>query len=247
MTGRTGLAARVAVQRDAFLIDLELAVRPGEVLALLGPNGSGKSTVLAGLAGAEPLTGGRVELAGRILDDVGAGTHVDISRRSLGWAHQEPLLFPHLSVLGNAAFGLRARGLRRADAEVRALAWLERLGVAALAARSPREISGGQAQRVALARALAPEPDLVLLDEPTAALDVEVRADVRADLARRLGEQTGCTVLVTHHLEDVEALAGRVVVVERGRAVQAGALAELRSAPASPYVAALVAGQMSTD
>ena len=243
----TGLAARVAVRRPEFLVELQLSVHRGEVLALLGPNGAGKSTVLAALAGAEPLTAGRVELAGQVLDDVASGTHVDISRRSIGWVHQEPLLFPHLSVLDNAAFGLRARGIRRVDADARASAWLERMGVVGLGERRPREISGGQAQRVALARALAPEPDLLLLDEPTSALDVEVRADVRADLARRLADQTCCTVLVTHHLEDVEALADRVVVVERGVAVQEGTLAGLRAAPASPYVAALVSGQTSTD
>jgi molybdate transport system ATP-binding protein len=239
----SGLAARLLVERAAFRLDLDLVVPAGGVVALLGPNGAGKSTALGALAGAVPLaSGGRVVLDGRVLDDPSAGIHVELERRSVGWVFQDPLLFPHLTVAQNAAFGLRAGGMPRAESVERATEWLSRFGIAELASASPGGISGGQAQRVALARALAPQPHLLLLDEPLAALDVEVRDDIRSDLQDRLRQHPGCTVLVTHDAADAVQLADEIVVRDRGRVVQRGTAAELRRAPATPYVAAMFPG-----
>jgi molybdate transport system ATP-binding protein len=235
----SGLLARLVVERGDFRLQLDLDVAPGEVVALLGPNGAGKSTALAALAGAVPLSAGSVRLDDRVLADAGTGAIVDPSRRSVGWVLQDALLFPHLSAGENVAFGLRAGGMRRGEATARAAEELGRLGIAELVHARSREISGGQAQRVALARALAPRPRLLLLDEPLAALDVEVRDSVRADLGERLRQHDGCTVLVTHDPVDAERLADRIVVVERGRAVQRGGASELRAAPATAYVAAM--------
>ena len=238
----SGLDARLVVERGGFRLELELAVPGGAVVALLGPNGAGKSTALGALAGAVPLASGRVTLDGRVLDDVAAGVSVDIARRSVGWMFQGALLFPHLSVAENVAFGLRAGGVRRVDALRTAREWLEGLGIGALAESRTREISGGQAQRVALARALAPQPHLLLLDEPLAALDAEVREEVRGGLREGLRRHPGCTILVTHDPVDATVLADEVVVVEGGRVVQRGTSDGLRAAPATPYVAAMFPG-----
>jgi molybdate transport system ATP-binding protein len=153
---------------------------------------------------------------------------------------QDYLLFPHLSALENVAFGLRARGVRRGAARRTAQAWLERLGLPDVADASPRTLSGGQQQRVALARALATDPRMLLLDEPLAALDVSIRAGVRRDLRRHLREFAGVNLLVTHDPLEAIALADRLIVIERGRIVQAGTPAEVTERPRSAYVADLV-------
>lgn len=234
-----GLDARLVVDRVRFHLDVGLAVPPGRVLALLGPNGAGKSTALRALAGLVRLDDGHVRLAGRVLDDA-HGVVVAPEDRGVGVVPQDSALFPHLSALENVAFGLRARGTPRRPARARAQAWLDRVGLADLCAARPGELSGGQAQRVALARALAPEPGLLLLDEPLSALDAGTRLEVRADLARHLTTFTGCTVLVTHDPVDAMVLADEVVVVEDGRVVQRGAPADVASAPVTGYVARLV-------
>ncbi|MES1169616.1 MAG: ATP-binding cassette domain-containing protein, partial [Leifsonia sp.] len=160
--------------------------------------------------------------------------------RRVGVVFQDFLLFPHLTVADNVAYGIRMRGARRARARVAALPWVERFDLGALAGRFPHELSGGQAQRVALARALAAEPEALLLDEPMAALDVEVRDEVRAELAGHLRDVAIPTVIVTHSAADVAALATDVVVLERGAVTQRGSWAQLRAAPATSYVARLV-------
>jgi molybdate transport system ATP-binding protein len=215
-------------------------VEPGEVAALLGPNGAGKTTVLRALAGLLRLDGGRVLLDGRVLEDAAQRVRVPAERRPVGMVFQDYLLFPHLSVVENVAFGLRARGVRRAAARRTAQGWLERLGLAGLADASPSTLSGGQQQRVALARALATDPRLLLLDEPLAALDVSIRAEVRRDLRRHLREFAGVNLLVTHDPLEAIALADRLIVIERGRIVQTGTPAEVAERPRSAYVADLV-------
>lgn len=235
----SGLNAHLVARRDAFQLDVHFDCQPGEVIALLGRNGAGKSTALAALAGLLPLVGGRIALGGLVLDDPEANRFVDASQRPIGVVFQDYLLFPHLSVLANVAFGLRARGRSRADAQRIAVEWLDRVGLADRAAARPAALSGGMAQRVALARALAFEPELLLLDEPLAALDVEIRDSVRSDLAELLRGHAGCAVLVTHDPVDAEVLADRILVLDHGRLVQQGTVDQLRREPVSKYVAAL--------
>lgn len=227
------LAAAIRVVRAGFDLELELAVTSGRTLALLGPNGAGKSTALGALAGIVDSTG-PILLNDRAIDQL------EPADRRVGYVFQDYLLFPHLTVLENVAFGPRARGIPRATARSGAREWLDRLGIGELAARRPPQLSGGQAQRVALARALAGEPELLLLDEPLAALDAEVREEVRTELARHVRAWGGLTIVVTHSLEDVTALADDVVVIERGRETQRGTVGELVRSPATPYVRRLV-------
>ncbi len=232
------LAAQVAVRRGALAVSVELEVPDGEVLALLGPNGAGKSTLVRVLAGLLAPEEGRVAVDGVVWDD--ARTHVPAHERSLGMVFQDALLFPHLSVVDNVAFGLRTRGIGRAARRATAEAWLARVGLDGFGDRRPAELSGGQAQRVALARALAVDPAVLLLDEPLSALDARTRLVVRAELRRHLGDFPGSTVLVTHDPVDAMALADRVVVVEDGRIVQAGTPDEVSRRPRTDYVARLV-------
>nr|WP_222194725.1 ABC transporter ATP-binding protein [Modestobacter italicus] len=233
------LAAHVVARRGALGLDVELAVADGEVLGVLGPNGAGKSTLLRVLAGLLVPDGGRVVVDGdRVWDDV--DLHVPAHQRSLGMVFQDHLLFPHLSVAENVAFGLRTRGVRRAEARAAAESWLDRVGLAGLGDSRPGQLSGGQAQRAALARALVGDPRLLLLDEPLSALDARTRLTVRAELHRHLAEYAGSAVLVTHDPVDAMALADRVLVVEDGAVVQAGPPAEVARRPRTDYVARLV-------
>jgi molybdate transport system ATP-binding protein len=238
------LDAHVVVRRDGvgadFAVDVALRAAPGEVVVLLGPNGAGKSTVLAALAGLVPLTGGRVVVGEQVYADAERGTSVRPDRRAVGYVPQDLMLFPHLSVLDNVAFGPRSRGARRQAARARALAELARLDLADLALARPRRLSGGQAQRVALARALALDPQLLLLDEPLSALDARTRVEVRAVLRRHLATVSAPTVVVTHEPLDAMVLGDRLVVVEAGRVVQDGAPAHVARRPRTDYVARLV-------
>ncbi len=240
-TAAGGLDARVVVERAAFRLDVALAVPAGSTTAVVGPNGAGKSTLLRALAGLAPLTAGRVALGGRGLEDPGgSAARIPAEGRGIGVVFQDHLLFPHLSALQNVAFGPRAHGVAPAVADGRARALLDRLGIAHLADRRPAALSGGQSQRVALARALVLEPSLLLLDEPTAALDAGTRLDVRDLLADELLRFGGAAVLVTHDPVDALALADRIQVLEDGRQVQEGAPAEVAARPATAYVARLV-------
>src|SRR5437879_2582258 len=160
------LLAQVRLTRGSLVLDLEVAAHEGEVVAVLGPNGAGKTSLLRALAGLLPLTEGRITLDGMVLEDPGATIFVPPEQRRVGMVFQDYLLFPHLSVLENVAFGLRSRGTGRKTADGRARDWLERLDLAAYATARPDSLSGGQRQRVALARALATDPRLLLLDQP---------------------------------------------------------------------------------
>jgi molybdate transport system ATP-binding protein len=232
------LDADVRVRRGTLTVEAGFTVADGEVLALLGPNGAGKSTLVRVLAGLLPPDAGRVAVDGTTWDD--ATTHVPAHERSVGMVFQDALLFPHLSVADNVAFGLRTRKVAKAAARGAAEAWLARVHLEGFGGRRPAELSGGQAQRAALARALVVDPAVLLLDEPLSALDARTRLTVRAELRRHLGEFPGSTVLVTHDPVDAMALADRVVVVEEGRIVQAGPPAEVARAPRTDYVARLV-------
>jgi molybdate transport system ATP-binding protein len=238
------LSARLELTRDEFTLDIALDVAAGETMGLLGPNGSGKSTTLRCLAGLEAPRNGRIDISGVTVEDTARGIDLPPERRSVGFVFQDYLLFPHMTVLDNVAFGLRARGEARQAADTRARQWLDRLEIGDLAPRKPGQLSGGQAQRVALARALVIEPDLLLLDEPLAALDAGTRASVRSLLRRHLADFRGAVVLVTHDPMDAMVLADRVVVVEDGHAVQAGTPGDVARRPESAYVAQLVGVNM---
>lgn len=229
----------IVVRRGTFALEIATTLEPGTVTAVLGPNGAGKSTLLRALAGLQPIDAGVIAMDGRTVD-AADGTFVEPRARSVGVVFQDYALFPHLSVLENVAFGPRSRGEGRASAHASARRALQTLGVSELASRKPSAISGGQAQRVALARALATDPNLLLLDEPLAALDVETRESVRLELDTRLGQFEGCVVLVTHDPLDAMLLADRVIVLENGRVVQDGSPAELARRPATAYIAALM-------
>jgi molybdate transport system ATP-binding protein len=234
------LEASAQLTLGQLQLEAELAVGTGELVVLLGPNGAGKTTLLRALAGLVALERGRVVLDGLVLDDVATGTSVPTEQRPVGFVFQDYLLFPHLSALENVAFGLRARGVGRAEARRQAAAWLERVGLAAHAGSRPRALSGGQAQRVALARAMVGEPRLLLLDEPLAALDATTRTDLRRGLRRHLASFEGTRLLVTHDPLEALALADRLVVLEGGRVTQTGSPAEVSGRPRSRYIAELV-------
>ena len=238
------LDARVQLGRGDFSLDLSLDAADGDTIGLLGPNGSGKSTTLRCLAGLDAPQTGRIDIAGVTVVDTTRGIDLPPEQRSVGFVFQDYLLFPHMSVLDNVAFGLRARGEARQSAERRAREWLDRLEIGDLASRKPGRLSGGQAQRVALARALVIEPDLLLLDEPLAALDAGTRASVRSLLRRHLADFHGAVVMVTHDPMDAMVLADRVVVLEDGHAVQAGTPGDVARRPESTYVAQLVGVNM---
>jgi molybdate transport system ATP-binding protein len=234
------LDARIELQRGTLELSMDLQVRAGEVVALLGPNGAGKSTVLRCLAGLEPIDAGRIVIDGTVVDDPAAACFVEPERRPVGVVFQDYVLFDHMSVLENVAFGPRARGVGKGEARELAQRWLERLGVGEYAGDRPPALSGGQAQRVALARAVASDPRLLLLDEPLAALDVGTRAAVRRDLREHLATFDGMRLVVTHDPADAHALADRVVILEAGCVVQTGTLADITAHPRTRYVADLV-------
>jgi molybdate transport system ATP-binding protein len=235
----------VTVEYDAQVgardVDLGFEVAEGETVALLGPNGAGKSTALQVLSGLLRPDRGRVVLDGRVLAEVGSrrSTYVPPHDRRIATLAQEPLLFPHLSVLDNVAFGPRSAGAGRREAREVGRAWLDDVGVGDLAERRPAQLSGGQAQRAAVARALAAEPRLLLLDEPMAALDVAVTPALRQTLRRVLADRTA--IIVTHDALDALLLADRVLVLEDGRVVEEGPSADVLARPRSAF-AARIAG-----
>ncbi|MFI7483136.1 ATP-binding cassette domain-containing protein [Kocuria sp. M1R5S2] len=208
------VAARLARRR----LDVALSVAEGQTLALTGLNGAGKSSLLGIVAGLLVPDTGRAVLDGRALFDLdaaGRGPWVPAHDRGVVLLAQDPLLFPHLSVLENVAFGPRSRGAGRRGARDTAASWLEAVDAAELSGRRPAELSGGQAQRVAVARALAAAPRLLLLDEPFASLDSASAPALRELLRRVLADRMA--VVVTHDRADVEALADAEVRLERGR------------------------------
>jgi len=221
------------------LRDFEVEVRLGdnERVAVLGPNGAGKSTLVNLLAGILRPDAGRADLDGRVLFDLGPGARKWLPPHARGVAllAQDPLLFPHLSVLDNVGFGPRAAGQSRSVARATARRWLDEVEAAELADRRPAQLSGGQAQRVAIARALAAAPRLLLLDEPMAALDVGAAPLLRRVLRRVLTDRTA--VIVTHDLLDALLLAQRVVVLDHGRIVESGPTAEVIKHPRTPFTA----------
>ncbi|MFC6066091.1 ABC transporter permease [Streptomyces ochraceiscleroticus] len=213
---------------------LTLDAGPGTTIAVVGPNGAGKTTLLRALLGLTPRAHAALTLGD--YDVTARPPH----RRGVAWVPQDGALFPHLTALGNTAYGLRARGVHRAEARRAAQQWLDRLGVGHLAHRRPAGLSGGQAGRVALARALAAGPRLLLLDEPLAALDQTTRAHVRHTLRQHLAGFRGVCLLVTHDPVEAVSLADRVLVLQDGSTLQDAAPAEVSRHPRSPWVARML-------
>jgi sulfate transport system ATP-binding protein len=210
--------------------DVSLVVKEGDLTALLGPSGSGKSTLLRVIAGLEAPDEGTVVLDGR------DATGVPPQKRGIGFVFQHYAAFKHMTVRENVAFGLRVRKTPKADVARRVDELLALVQLEGYAGRYPSQLSGGQRQRMALARALAPEPRVLLLDEPFGALDANVRADLRAWLRRLHDEVHVTTVLVTHDQEEAMEVADTIAVLEHGHLQQVGSPRELYDAPANDFV-----------
>jgi iron(III) transport system ATP-binding protein len=225
---------RKAFGSHTVLADLNLDVPAGSLTAILGSSGSGKTTLLRILAGFERADAGSVTIGGTLVDS--PGTHIPPERRRIGYVPQEGSLFPHLTVAANVGFGLPPRQrLGNRTSEL-----LAGVGLADMAKRYPHELSGGQQQRVALARALAVQPAVVLMDEPFAALDANLRASVRADVQQIFRDAGTTALLVTHDQDEALAIADRIAVLRDGRIAQCSAPLELYSQPVDAEVAKFV-------
>lgn len=216
---------------------VSLTVPKGSIVAVMGPNGAGKSTLIQLLSGLLKPDAGRATLGSQVLFDVPQGLFMPPHARGLGVLAQDALLFPHLSVADNVAFGPRSRGAGKAASLLTAQHWLSEVDAVDFAARKPSALSGGQAQRVALARALATEPDLLLLDEPMSALDVDSVPFLRNLLKRVLAGRSA--IIVTHHVLDALLLADELVILEAGNVVESGPVASVLAQPHSAFAASL--------
>ena len=232
-----GVAVRVAGTVDARGWNVDAELRPGLVTAVVGHNGAGKSTLAQVIAGTLRVDSGTVSIGERVVDD--AATFVPARRRGVAMVSQASRIFTHMSVLSNVAFPLRVRGVGRAQARAAALEQLRAVGIADLAFRRASDLSGGQAARVAIARALVFRPEVLILDEPTAALDVEATAQVSAVLRERLAGAGITTLLVSHDIAEVLSLASHMIVMGEGRIVEEGEPARVLASPASVFAARL--------
>lgn len=223
---------------DTFALDVAFEC-PAGVTALFGPSGAGKSLTLRHVAGLARAEAGRVVLGDRVLFDHASGIHVHPRERRIGMVFQDYALFPHMSVGANVAYGLHH--LARAERAARVSALLALMGLEGTEKRDPGSLSGGERQRVALARALAPEPDLLLLDEPFAALDLRVRRELRRAFAA-IQCRTGVPMLlVTHSLAEARELSGTLVLLDRGRVLAAGPTEATLADPGSAEASSLLA------
>ena len=240
MTAAVALEGVTLAYGDRKALDeVTLSVAPGEVLALLGPSASGKTSLLRAVLGLAVPTSGTVRLGEEVATRDGC-LLLRPEERGLGVVFQDLALWPHLTVEGNLGFGLAARGVPRREAVGRIAAMVRRVGLAGTERRHPGDLSGGQRQRVAIARALVLEPRAVLLDEPLASIDVDLRRDLLALLRELFAEGGTTAVHVTHDLREAVAVASCFAVMEEGRIVQQGALDDLRRAPATPFVGSLL-------
>lgn len=227
-----GLRVRAVVPERG--LDVDLAVPAGRTLGLIGPNGAGKSTLLDVASGLLIPACGLVERDGTVLTERPGSGHVPPHRRGVVHLRQDAALFPRMSVLDNVAFGLRAAGRTRTEARTRAAELLAEFDAAGLAPRRPAELSGGQRARVALARALAPDPDVLVLDEPFAAVDAASAPGVREAARHALAGRTA--VLVTHHAADLRALCADVAVLEGGRITAQGPVGQVLDEAGSAFL-----------
>ena len=225
---------RSAVKRygaTTALQSVSLEIRDNEFFTLLGPSGCGKTTLLRCIAGFEDLQEGEIRLFGQDI------ARLEPNHRPVNTVFQQYALFPHMTVLENVAFGLKMKGVSPTDRRARAARMLEMVHLSAFADRLPAQLSGGQQQRVALARALAPEPKVLLLDEPLSALDLKLRQAMRVEL-KTLQEETGITfIFVTHDQEEALTMSDRIAVMSQGRVQQVGTARDIYEAPLNRFVA----------
>ncbi|MEO0589348.1 MAG: ABC transporter ATP-binding protein [Pseudomonadota bacterium] len=221
-------------QSEHALEDVSFTAASGEITCLLGASGCGKSTLLNLAAGLLPLQQGRIALDGETLAEPGASPSPEA--RPVGLVFQDGALFPHMTLAKNIAFGLP--GERHDEIE----GWLERVGLAGLGTRYPHQLSGGQQQRAALARAMAPEPQVLLMDEPFASVDIVLRRSLRRECRMLLRERQATTILVTHDPDEALDIADRIAVMEAGRIIQFGTPQELYNAPQAASVGAIFGG-----
>jgi molybdate transport system ATP-binding protein len=231
------LRAKVSTRLGTLHLDCDVTVDTNVTVAVLGPNGAGKTTLLRVIAGLVPIEEGCVEVGGVVFDDTTTGAHMPPEARRVGFVFQDHGLFPHLSVLDNVSFGLRSRGVDRRVANTRAAEWLERVDLASYTSSRPSALSGGQSQRAALARVLVTEPQVLLLDEPLAAVDASGRLDLRRALREHLSSFAGVRLIVTHDPLEAASLADRVIVLEEGRVTQDGPFGEVTARPRSAWIA----------
>jgi iron(III) transport system ATP-binding protein len=217
---------------------LSFSLLEGQIGVLIGPSGCGKTSLLRAVAGLEPVSEGRISMAGEMLSDPGSGLHVAPEQRRVGMVFQDYALFPHLNLFENVAFGLQ--NLPRGERQDRAQQMLELVGLAHAARRLPHQISGGQQQRVALARALAPAPRLLLLDEPFSSLDVDLRERLAQDVRQILMAQGATALVVTHDQLEAFALGDTIGVMNRGRLEQWDSAYALYHRPATRFVARFI-------
>jgi iron(III) transport system ATP-binding protein len=225
-------AERAAVDRVTF------SLAAGQIGVLIGPSGCGKTSLLRAVAGLEPLAGGRLTMDGRVLSDAAAGVQVAAEERRIGMVFQDYALFPHLSVADNVGFGLHH--LPRVQRQAQVQRMLDLVGLSHTARRLPHQLSGGQQQRVALARALAPQPQLLLLDEPFSSLDIDLRERLAQDVRQILKEHGTTALVVTHDQLEAFALGDVIGVMDRGRLEQWDDAYALYHRPASRFVAQFI-------
>ncbi|MCL1588570.1 MAG: ABC transporter ATP-binding protein [Actinomycetia bacterium] len=224
----------VRYEDDLAVNDLDLTIISGERFVLMGPSGSGKSTLLRAVAGLEPLETGTVEIDGK---DV---TTLPPHRRAVGLMFQEYALFPHLSVIDNVGYGLAMIGMGRDTARRKASALLDLAGLQGFESRKPDSLSGGERQRVALLRTLAPEPSLVMLDEPLGSLDLALREDLLAQMRTIVTELGATTLYVTHDRTEAFAFAERLAIMRHGRIVRTGTPEQVWDDPQTTFVARFI-------
>jgi iron(III) transport system ATP-binding protein len=225
------------------LKNLSLSVAEGEFVAVLGSSGSGKTTLLRLIAGFDQPDSGQISIAGKLV--AGEKIFIPAEQRRVGYVPQDAALFPHLSVFENVAFGLK--GLSKTARADRVRSLLKLVSMEAFENQSSTELSGGQKHRIALARALAPEPELILLDEPFAALDAELRARLREEIKQVLEKVSSTTILVTHDQEEALSIADRVALLRDGSFAQIGNPREIYSEPIDLGVATFLGDSVIID
>jgi iron(III) transport system ATP-binding protein len=227
-----------APQGKAAVDGVSMGLAPGQIGVLIGPSGCGKTSLLRAVAGLERCAEGRVQMAGEALSDAAAGLHLAPEKRRIGMVFQDFALFPHLSVAENIAFGIHQLG--RAERAKRVQQMLDLVGLGHAARRAPHQLSGGQQQRVALARALAPQPRLLLLDEPFSSLDVDLRERLAQEVRQILKDSGTTALLVTHDQLEAFAVGDVIGVMSKGRLEQWGDAYTLYHRPASRFVAGFI-------